>query len=71
MRFEEWGEARHCHRRDTDRQVFPPDMPTQARPLGEGLVLGERVRLLDFREPGDQDRWLWCLDPPWRDSGTA
>ncbi len=60
--FERRDEACHCSRHGTDRQVFPPDLLAQSKPLGEGLVLGERVTLLEFREPGDHDRWLWCLD---------
>lgn len=59
----EWREGKfHCSRHRTDRKVLLADQLAEGEPCGHGVVPGGEVRLVNFREPGDHDRWLWCLD---------
>ncbi|HHI77610.1 MAG TPA: hypothetical protein ENJ94_10580 [Gammaproteobacteria bacterium] len=59
----EWRDGRlACHRHRTDRQVRLADQVAEGVSCGQGLVPGGEVRFVEFREPGDHDRWLWCLD---------
>ena len=59
----EWRDGRlHCSRHPTDRKVLLADQPVRGESAGHGVVPGGEVRFVDFHEPGDHDRWLWCLD---------
>lgn len=60
--FETRAGKSRCTIHPTDRKVFPRDMLRQAAAKGPGLVLGQRVQLRHYAEPGEHDQWLWCLD---------
>ena len=51
-----------CHRYRTDRRVRLADQLALGTEEGHGLVPGGDVRFVAYREAGDHDRWLWCVD---------
>lgn len=58
----EWRDGqRHCSAHRTDRRVELHRHLIEGRERGEGCVLGQKARIVEWKEAGDHDRWLWLV----------
>ncbi len=53
---------RSCSVHRTDRRVELNRHLAAGKVVGNSIVLGHDVRLIEYHEAGDHDRWLWFVD---------
>ncbi len=53
--------VRRCHEHETDRRVALHRHLEEGRRLGEGILQGVKVSIIEWQEPGDHDRWIWYV----------
>ena len=53
---------RRCSLHRTDRRVEMHRHVAEGTARGQGQVLARAVRIVEWREAGDHDRWLWFVD---------
>ncbi len=53
---------RSCSVHRTDRRVELNRHPSAGKVVGNSIVLDHDVRLIEYHEAGDHDRWLWFVD---------
>lgn len=58
----EWRDGlRQCSVHRTGRRVEMHRHLTEGQERGMACVLGQRVRIIEWREVGNHDRWLWFV----------